>query len=70
MATEKKSLIGTSKKAKHTGSSTKTVGSGKSISAKKMASPNLVGPGPSARLWGNHNQASLRLAANHNQNLL
>ena len=56
MATQKKSLIGSSKKA-----SAKPVVSAKPISAKKLES---------LRLASNHNQTSLKLATNHNQVLL
>jgi len=55
-ATQKKSLIGTSKKA-----SAKPAVSAKPISAKKLESLKLA---------SNHNQTSLRLATNHNQVLL
>ena len=64
MATQKKSLMSTSKKAKGSSSKAKAAVSGKSVSAKKMASPDTVvgpgGPGGFFRLAGNHNQTSLK----------
>ena len=64
MATHKKSLIGTSKKAKAASRNAKAAVSAKSVSAKKMASPDtVVGPGGTGgffRLAGNHNQTSLK----------
>lgn len=62
MATQKKSLLSTSKKAKRSGTSAKAGVSGKSVSAKKMASPDgsVVGGGPGFRLALNHNQTSLK----------
>ncbi len=67
MATQKKSLIGTSKKA-----SAKPAVSAKPISAKKLESLRLAANHnqTSLKLSANHNQTSLRLSANHNQILL
>ena len=62
MATQKKSLMSTSKKAKGSNRNAKATVSANSVSAKKMASPDgsVVGGGPGFRLALNHNQTSLK----------